>query len=235
MLRLVTGAKDPMALAGLVAANLIPLAGVLFLGWDAAAVVILYWAENLIIGVISVLKIALAPAEQPSKHVAKVLLIPFFCVHYGGFCAVHGFFLLVLFVGKGAADSVFPHDGGWGGPLVFIQMLYNVIGSLWAALPAGTAIPLLALSFSHGVSFVQNFLLGEERKQAAANKLMGQPYKRIFTMHVAIIFGGVFVAKLTSPVPLVAILVLLKLGLDIKLHRMEHEKKKPAVATAGVD
>jgi len=34
----------------LIAANLIPLGGVFFLGWDAAILVILYWAENVIIG-----------------------------------------------------------------------------------------------------------------------------------------------------------------------------------------
>jgi hypothetical protein len=34
----------------LIAANLVPLGGVLFAGWSAFEVVFLYWLENLIIG-----------------------------------------------------------------------------------------------------------------------------------------------------------------------------------------
>jgi hypothetical protein len=34
----------------LLAANAIPLFGVVFLGWDAFHIVLLYWAENIVIG-----------------------------------------------------------------------------------------------------------------------------------------------------------------------------------------
>ena len=40
----------------LIAANALPLLGVLFLGWDAFSIVILYWTENVVIGAINVLK-----------------------------------------------------------------------------------------------------------------------------------------------------------------------------------
>lgn len=40
----------------LIAANALPLFGVLFLGWDAFSIVFLYWCENVIIGAINVLK-----------------------------------------------------------------------------------------------------------------------------------------------------------------------------------
>ncbi|NIA27398.1 MAG: hypothetical protein GWP02_05020 [Desulfobulbaceae bacterium] len=40
----------------LILANLVPLAGVLFLGWRVFDVIILYWAENVVIGVINVLR-----------------------------------------------------------------------------------------------------------------------------------------------------------------------------------
>ena len=38
------------SLATLVAANLLPLAGVVFFGWDAGVILVLYWAENLVVG-----------------------------------------------------------------------------------------------------------------------------------------------------------------------------------------
>ena len=78
----------------LLAANAVPLFGVVFLGWDAFYVVMLYWAENVVIGFYNVLKIALAAAPHPAAHAGKLFLIPFFMVHYGGFTAVHGFFVL---------------------------------------------------------------------------------------------------------------------------------------------
>src|SRR4051812_39197593 len=40
----------------LIAANALPLFGVLFLGWDAFSIVLLYWTENVVIGAINVLK-----------------------------------------------------------------------------------------------------------------------------------------------------------------------------------
>ena len=42
----------------LLIANAIPLWGVIFLGWDAFYIVLLYWTENLIIGFYNVLKMA---------------------------------------------------------------------------------------------------------------------------------------------------------------------------------
>src|SRR4029079_8541114 len=40
----------------LIAANALPLFGVLFLGWDAFSIVLVYWTENVVIGAINVLK-----------------------------------------------------------------------------------------------------------------------------------------------------------------------------------
>jgi hypothetical protein len=50
----------------LIVANLVPLIGVLFWHWDAFEIVALYWAENVIIGVINVLKM-ITCAPQPAK------------------------------------------------------------------------------------------------------------------------------------------------------------------------
>ncbi|MEM9315282.1 MAG: DUF6498-containing protein, partial [Pseudomonadota bacterium] len=34
----------------LIVSNALPMLGVLFLGWDVGAIVVLYWSENLILG-----------------------------------------------------------------------------------------------------------------------------------------------------------------------------------------
>ncbi len=44
----------------LVAFNLIPLAGVLWFGWDLFSILVLYWLESGVVGVVNVLRIARA-------------------------------------------------------------------------------------------------------------------------------------------------------------------------------
>src|SRR5262245_8003810 len=112
----------------LVAANCLPLLGVLFLGWVAFAIVVLYWSENVVIGAINVLKmitcdpydslLVLGNVDPSDKlnsermqrsrgdsvkvlrlanHGSKLFFVPFFIVHYGIFCMVHGVFIFVIF------------------------------------------------------------------------------------------------------------------------------------------
>jgi len=59
----------------LLAANVIPLFGVLFLDWDAFSIVLLYWSENLVIGFYNILKIAFAAVPHQAAHLGKFLLI----------------------------------------------------------------------------------------------------------------------------------------------------------------
>jgi hypothetical protein len=50
----------------LVAANALPLFGVLFFGWDTFSIVFLYWVENVIIGAINVLKMIACDPDPDS-------------------------------------------------------------------------------------------------------------------------------------------------------------------------
>ena len=205
----------------LLAANAVPLFGVVFLGWDAFYVVMLYWAENVVIGFYNILKMALAAVPYRAAHLGKLFLIPFFLVHYGGFTAVHGFFVLALFhKGEG------PPMGGTSWPccLIFVQMLFNVIGYMYSIIPVQVRLAVLVLFISHGVSFVQNYLLKGEYRTAKPNDLMGSPYGRIVVMHVAIITGGFLTMALGSPAALLAVLIALKTVLDVNLHNREHKK-----------
>lgn len=217
---------DKASVLALILVNLLPLGGVLFLDWDAFAVVLLYWAENLIIGGYTVLKMVLAPVEQPSHHLGKLFLIPFFCIHYGGFCAGHGFFILMFFSGFENGNDIAPFSGGpeWPGPLVFLQMLVGVVSQLWRNQPPGMIWPLLGLTVSHGFSFVRNFLIRKEYVKSSVKDLMGAPYKRIVLLHIAIIAAAMPVMLLGSPIPLLVILIGLKIGMDVWLHNREHEK-----------
>jgi hypothetical protein len=205
--------------------NAIPVWGVLFLGWDAFYIVLLYWTENLIIGFYNVLKMAFAAVPYPAAHLGKLFLIPFFIIHYGGFTAIHGFFVMALFhKGQG------PPMGGMNWPcfLVFIQMLFNVVKYMYSVIPQQVKFVVLALFVSHGISFVQNYLLNGEYATAKPDKLMGSPYGRVFVMHIAIIAGGFLTMAAGSPALLLVVLVALKIILDVNLHNREHKKATAA-------
>jgi len=48
----------------------------------AAAIVLLYWIENLIVGLFNVLRMILVKAESAAGQFQKLFMIPFFCVHF---------------------------------------------------------------------------------------------------------------------------------------------------------
>src|SRR5882672_10492559 len=88
----------------LVAANLVPLVGVFVFHWEVFPLLFLFWMENVVVGVSNVLKMLFAAPSDPVRWAAKLFIIPFFCVHYGGFALVHGVFVIAFF-GGGPKDQ----------------------------------------------------------------------------------------------------------------------------------
>jgi len=210
---------DRFATASLIGANLFPLFGAIFLGWDAAAIIVLYWAENLIAGFYNVLRMALVTAKPTVPHAAKLFLIPFFCAHFGGFCLIHGLFLLEFFPLGVATSPLGLERPGWPGPLAIFGIGISLVQQLLQNMPTDMIWALVALLTSHGVSFVENYLVRGEYRTALLPLLMFRPYARMVILHVAIIFGGFLTALVGSPIPLLTILIILKLGLDLYFHR----------------
>lgn len=221
------GHRSNIPLISLLVANTIPLWGVLFLGWDAFSIVVLYWAENLIIGFYNILKIAFVKVLRPPGHLAKLFFIFFFIIHYGGFMGVHGIFILFLFK-RGQGPAFLSGSAHWPCFLVFVQLLLGVIRQMWLVMPDGMRLPLGIFLASHGVSFVHNFLIRGEYASTNPQKLMGQPYARVVVMHIAILVGCFGVAALNSPVFLLLVLVSLKTILDVELHLREHRSRAMA-------
>ncbi len=200
----------------LVAMNLIPLFGAVFAGWSTFAIVVLYWIENLIIGAVNVLRMATcrAPAgagtdstTSPGQAGAKAFLIPFFVLHYGIFCVVHGVFVFVLLGGRSGAMEF----GDWS-------------EALWGIFVQGGGWFILGVAASHLYSFYRNYLQGGEYRRVTLPELMEAPYPRVMVLHIAIVLGAFFVITLGSPLPLLVIFIAGKTLLDWRLHRREHRK-----------
>jgi hypothetical protein len=195
----------------LIVANLLPLAGVLLLGWDLAAVMVLYWAESAVIGFYTVLKMCVV------DKFGALFSVPFFIGHFGAFMAVHFAFVYGLFMHP---DGQIPRDIG------AYHELCAIFLPLWPA--------LIALVVSHGISFFLNFIGNREYMGISMTALTAGPYKRIIVMHLTVILGGWIVLALGTPVPALLVLVVLKLIVDMRAHRREHRSvavmRPPAAA-----
>jgi len=93
-----------------------------------------------------------------------------------------------------------------------------------AQAPPEMLIAFIALMISHGISLLFNFVLAGEVSRTSARQLMSAPYGRIAVLHIAIIIGGMGVMALGQPIAMLAVLVILKLILDIGLHLREHRR-----------
>ena len=208
------------AVVALVVANAIPLLGVLFLGWNVWTILIVYWLENGIVGAFNIAKISKAqgPYEGSTSSMrlngrsmsdvanARSGLIPFFILHYGIFWAVHGVFVLMLPV-FGGIDSTTDMTIG--------------------ADPLTILFAIVALTISHGVSYVFNFIGRGEYLRVSPAAQMFAPYGRLVVLHVTIIFGAIAIGMTGAPEAALVVLVGLKTLMDVGFHLSEHR-------TAGV-
>jgi hypothetical protein len=207
----------------LIVANLLPLAGVLFWGWDAFVLLALYWFETAIIGFWTLVRVATAPSGSlgeisihgSARPASPLGLALFFVLHAGIFMGVHFGFLWALFSGGWAARIHGVHD--------FVAIL--IVGTgLW--------VPLLVLFVARGIVFFHSLIgarlrawLNPQRAAAKASipapgasvgLVLGGFYARIIVMHIAILLGG-FLSFFGSIAPLV-ILVAIKTAIDLGMH-----------------
>jgi hypothetical protein len=143
--------RAPSVLA-LIAANLLPLYGVLYWGWDLFVLMTVYWLETAIIGFFTAIRLVMV------ERWGAIILVPFFVVHFGGFMAGHFFFLWVLFAGAYKSQVADLND--------FVRVIVFGTG-LWFA--------FLGLFISHGVSFFINVLRPYRERRAAGSKAPAEP------------------------------------------------------------
>ena len=194
----------------LIIANLLPLYGVLILGWPVFPLLLLFWLENVVIGLLNALRMLLVDPGDIALWAAKLFMVPFFCFHYGMFTAVHGVLVISLFGGKAYRHldhGMWPIEGAWHAIADFDLS--------WA---------FAALVASHVFSFVWNYLGHGEYRRTGLAVLMQQPYRRVIVLHLTIIIGGGITMALGSPLWALLLLIALKIGFDLKAHVREHRK-----------
>ena len=166
-------------LLSLLAYTALPLVGVLLLDWDWREIVLLYWLENISLGVAMVvllLRSAAAPGGNDPEVIGQLRvngrlvrgdgagreLASFFAMHYGGFTLVHGIFVVLLIAGVFIPSAASPTPINWVSALI-----------VWII--GGTAQVLVA-----------RFGPLPDRRGA---RLMMSAYPRMIVLHVGVIVG----------------------------------------------
>ena len=194
------------SIAVLIAANLLPLIGVLLWEWDVFFLLLLFWCENVIIGVFGIARLIVA---GESENAVEGLFLPaFFLVHYGGFMFGHFMLLFAMYSSHaaGAGQAAEPAD--------YYSMAIENLN--WIA--------VIALFVSHGWSFIENYMGKYEYENLRPGAAMALPYRRMMITHVALLVGGFFLIEQGQPLAGLVLLVLLKIVLDMTFHRREHQR-----------
>lgn len=186
-------------------ANLVPLIGVLFLGWDLFLVLAMFWLENVIIGAFGILKVGFASSGKLRRRITSTL---FFVFHYGVFMFGHAMLLISLF---GESANV---DGG----------IHDVGDLLNYLLRGDVAIAAVALLVSHGWSFLSNFTGAGEYEKLDGKDAMRLPYRRVFITQAGLILGGFAIERFGTPLAGLVVLVIVKILVDLRFHRREHQR-----------
>lgn len=175
----------------IVVTNSILIGLAIFFKWSIGELMLMFWLENIVLGFYGILKIALFNGQNATSEVEfgehrmekaklKLILVPFFIIHFGFFCFIHGFFI----------DSLF--GGG------FIGKPNNLMSweSIWT-LKYG----ILAIFINYGVSFFVNYIGKKERKTSSIIMLFIGPYQRIIIIHLILMISGILFIVFLSKTP----------------------------------
>lgn len=199
--------RDPLAVAVLLV-DLLPILAVLVFGWGATPLVALYWLENLVIGVFTVLRMVATLAANVANLFAVLFIVPFFTLHYGMFCFGHGVFIQAL--ATSGSTSGTPDMSG----------LVN-----WAMQSGqGMAWFVAAIIFINLALYGADYLMKGEFRDTNPMVEMFAPYGRIVTLHVAILLGAVLAITANEPLWGVVFLIFLRVVFGLIVSAMRQRK-----------
>lgn len=194
----------------LVIANGISIYFALVEHWNLFDLMLVYWAQSVIIGFFNFLRILSLKnfstegftmngrAVAPTKE-TKIKTAFFFALHYGFFHVGYLFFL--FFAVSFPASGVTAKAGG----------SFFII------------ISIMTFFINHAFSYFYN-RKSDEARRSNIGKVMFYPYARILPMHFTIIIGG-FLGAVGKGSLVLFLFLLLKLLADVLLHIQEHTIK----------
>ncbi|MET0546980.1 MAG: DUF6498-containing protein [Caulobacterales bacterium] len=188
------------SLVGTIAVNFLPTWGVVFWGWGVSALVLLYWLENVVLGGVTVVRMAATGFASAGNAIGLLFVVPFFLFHYGLFCFVHGIFVMAFFAGGQQTSALVDS------PVSLFHTAVSIAFGMPIILTITGAWRLLLVA-------TQFIWRGEYLKSNPMIE-MGRPYGRIVTLHFAIFAGAFAMMALGQPAWGMFALIALKTAFD---------------------
>jgi hypothetical protein len=199
--------------------NLIPLIGVVYWGWSTFVLLMLYWAETVIIAFWTLMRILVGGDFAKNffgEILGRLFFFGFFLVHSSGFMLGHFIFLWAFYSGKRGVSTQLSE--------AFFQTMPN---EFWngIVLANGLLIPLAVSFAGRGIAFViemaklplwRRLVDQDPIENRSAGALVGGLYTRIIIMHLVILGGAALAQKYGALAPLV-LLIAAKTFVDIWL------------------
>lgn len=206
----------------LIAANLLPVFGVWFLGWNATEAFTVYAMETMIVGIMTVLKLLVCTLAKgkddwsnngSTTQVSGLFFILFFIVHFGLFALVQ----TTIF---SETAKISPPGSG----------MFHFFFHWYSYINRDIGYMLLAFIVGYlGKSFLP-FLLNGDYKNQPMMLIMFMPYGRIFVQQFTVILGSMFLSLGLGKV-FILVFVLAKLAFEMLID-FEAALKKTA---EGID
>ncbi len=219
-----------ISLVVILVANLVPLFGVMFLGWQLANIMLGYWLETVVIVFFTFLKI-LSSKKLVNRHEFKITYHP---DHGFNFHLFDRADYAVEFLGKSLALLAFL--------FILIVLIFfpdflyqvfkgditgNSLSQAWSTV-AQWFIPAASLFIAHLYSFILNYFFNKEYLAYSPKELMVMPFRRIVGMELVLLVGGYLVLHYGVPIYYLASLIGLKIILDLIAHLEEHKVIQPS-------
>ena len=180
--------KPPVLLV--LALNLIPVFCVWKLGWNALTLLVLYWVENVAIGVANYIRLRAIERRNPQRVTRPFTLSSFFLMHYGLFTAVHGVFAFLV---GGVIEN--PDPGA-------------TFARFWAE-RGSFGLAVLALFLVYGAELLA-WMRSDAPRTTDPDRQMFAPYGRILVMHLTVLGGAAVMAATRAPAGYILLLAVLK-------------------------
>lgn len=171
---------------------------------DAFMIVITYFLETVIIGLIHVVKLFLTvkhgkPPKPDSKGFNGYGVILFFIFHYGIFVSVQSAFVFGFFgVDTFSSQGVF--DAYWD-----------------ALLSPGMLMALASILFTNLSYFFTNFWKPKKYRDYGPDEIFMKPYLRIIIQQFVVIIAAFFLVVLNAGLAAAILLIVLRLAVDLTI------------------
>lgn len=169
----------------LIIANLLPVYGVWFLDWKAAEVFLVYCLETVIIGLFTLMKLAIATFvrktdwwenEGSRTMMHGSFFILFFIVHYGLFVGIQTSLFLNITHSDNTPNIL----------QILIQPTKYLGKNAW--------LMLCVFVFGYGYENLSKFVFYNEYRTHSFMRIMFEPYIRIFIQQFTVIAGGIILS-----------------------------------------